>query len=129
MMSLPSDVKAYKRTRTFSCDDCPEGLLRKHNTKKGTWGLIHVEVGSLRYTIFDGNGDEGPDYILAPEGQPGVIEPTVYHKVELLSPDTRFHVEFFGSEGTTVAAPRFLGDLHREQSVVNLLPVFIVGLA
>jgi tellurite resistance-related uncharacterized protein len=104
MLALPVDVKAYKRTSVFSKETVPKGLLGRHNTKENTWGLIVVESGSLTYTIYD----EASTVVMLSPGQPGVIEPQVYHKVELLSDDTTFYVEFYAVEGSAVNVPKVL---------------------
>ena len=77
MPSLPSGVAAYKKTRRFTAADVPDALLKRHNTKEGTWGKIIVEGGSLRYTIF-GDGVVGEqEFILRAVEPPGIIEPQV----------------------------------------------------
>ena len=88
MPELPSGAREYKRTATFTEATVPPGLLRDHRTKEGTWALIVVEVGQLAYTI------ESPPcmFLLTPE-VPGVIAPTIPHRVKVIGP-VRFHVEF-----------------------------------
>lgn len=77
MPSLPSGVAPYKKTRRFTAADVPDALLKRHNTKEGTWGKIIVEGGSLRYTIF-GDGVAGEQEFLLRSGEPpGIIEPQV----------------------------------------------------
>jgi tellurite resistance-related uncharacterized protein len=95
MNELPADARAYKRTPTFSADTVPASLLREHSTKAGTWGLICVEQGQLRYVI----PQEDSEYcaVLIP-GQHGVIEPRQVHYVALESDDTQFYVEFYRRE-------------------------------
>ncbi len=59
-------------------------MLSRHNTKAGTWGLIHVEKGQLRYTIFadqqrKGSEDVSKDFeTILSLGVLGVIEPQVH---------------------------------------------------
>lgn len=92
---LPGGLSAYKRTPTFSEVSVPRGLLNDHSTKEGVWGLIHVEEGRLLYIVTDSRRGFA-DRILAPSGAPGVVEPTITHRVQLLGP-VRFHVEFLRS--------------------------------
>jgi tellurite resistance-related uncharacterized protein len=92
MKELPPGFKAYKRTPLFTEATVPAGLLKDHSTKEGTWGLIHVETGTLRYCITDPR--RAPSRVdLAAGEQPGVVEPTIIHKVEPLGP-VEFWVEF-----------------------------------
>lgn len=89
MRWLPSSVKAYRRTPVFTETSIPDGLLRDHSTKPGTWGLIHVISGELRLHFTE---TETPER-LAP-GRPGVLAPQVGHRVAADGP-VRFFVEFF----------------------------------
>lgn len=89
---LPRGLESYKRTATFTEDTVPAALLNDHSTKDGTWGLIRVEEGRLRYHVTD---PRRPALVreLTPENVPEVVEPTILHRVEPMGP-VRFHVEF-----------------------------------
>ena len=93
MNALPSGLEAYKRTPVFTEETVPAGLLKDHSTKDGTWGLIHVEEGCLRYVVTDPARSPSTSDLM-PEGQAGVVEPTILHRVEPLGP-VRFWVEFW----------------------------------
>jgi tellurite resistance-related uncharacterized protein len=102
MPSLPKGVVKYSQVPTgdkfFTSTTIPKGLLRRHNTKEGTWGIINVHSGRLKYSI-----EEGPhkgDYYLDTETK-GVIEPKVYHSVASCGgEDVCFVVEFYRRPGT-----------------------------
>jgi tellurite resistance-related uncharacterized protein len=89
---LPPDLVPYRRTAEFTEASVPAGLLRAHTTKAGAWGLIHVLEGQLAYRITDPRRPSS-EATLTPEGEPGVVEPTILHEVEPLGP-VRFYVEF-----------------------------------
>jgi tellurite resistance-related uncharacterized protein len=89
---LPPDAAAYKRTAEFTQQTVPPALLRSHNTKAGTWGVIHVLEGRLAYRITDPSRPAS-EVVLTPSGAPGLVEPTVLHEVEPLGA-VRFYVEF-----------------------------------
>ncbi len=90
---LPEGLESYKRTGDFTETTVPAALLKAHNTKAGSWGLIHVAEGKLRYCVTDPN--RAPlDTILTPDTPPGIVEPTILHQVEPLGA-VRFHVEFW----------------------------------
>jgi tellurite resistance-related uncharacterized protein len=89
---LPAGLESYKRTPTFTEASVPAGLLNDHSTKDGTWGLIHVEEGRLRYVVTDPRRPSA-ERILTPDSAPGVVEPTILHHVEPIGA-VRFHVEF-----------------------------------
>jgi tellurite resistance-related uncharacterized protein len=87
MKQLPEDVRAYRRTASFTEATVPKGLLSSHRTASGVWAKIHVEKGELVYTIG------GESYRLKP-GLPGIVEPEVKHFV---TPEgqVEFFVEFY----------------------------------
>ena len=90
--SLPSGLQSYKRTATFTEGTTPAALISDHSTKAEVWGLIHVEEGSLRYLVTDSRRQPS-EQILTPDSGPGIVEPTILHKVEPIGP-VRFCVEF-----------------------------------
>lgn len=89
---LPAGVVPYKRAPLFTESSIPSGLLSNHTTKVGTWGLIVVEQGQLRYLITDPDRDASA-WLLTPDGEPGLVEPTVLHRVEPLG-SVQFYVQF-----------------------------------
>ena len=91
-VDLPPDLEPYKRTAAFTQFTVPAGLLADHSTKDGVWGLIHVEEGKLRYLVTDPRR-ASTDELLTPETAPGLVEPTILHRVEPIGMVT-FHVEF-----------------------------------
>jgi tellurite resistance-related uncharacterized protein len=96
-MTLPETVRPYRRTDVFTEATTPAGLLKAHTTKEGAWALIHVLEGRLAYRIEDPRR-LASKAVLTPDGPPGVIEPTILHRVEPLGP-VRFYVEFHRAEG------------------------------
>ena len=90
MKTLPPDAVAYKQTRLFTEADVPRAITTAHTTRAGVWGRLEVLSGTVRYCILE--GDAAGTYALSPE-RPGVIEPTVLHRVELSGPAT-FQVVF-----------------------------------
>ena len=68
----------------------PEALRRAHNTKAGTWGLLRVQTGVLRFAL-----DQEPfTEVVLTAGQCVVIEPQILHHVEFELPGS-FQIEFF----------------------------------
>lgn len=88
MKQLPDNVKAYKRTPTFTEETVPEGLLNNHNTKSGVWGVIHIAEGELEYTI----GNEEVHILTKDKG--GVVEPEIVHHIKPLG-EVSFYIEFY----------------------------------
>lgn len=89
---LPDGLEPYKRTTTFTERTVPAGLLGEHSTKNGVWGLILVEEGKLRYLVTDPRR-ASTEVLLTPEAEPGVVEPTILHRVEPVGA-VQFHVQF-----------------------------------
>lgn len=96
MKTLPPDVRPYKRTPEFTEQTVPAGLLGRHDTAEGVWGLIQVVEGELLYRILE---PEIEEHRLRPDS-PGVVEPRVAHQVEIVGP-VRFYVEFHRIEAAT----------------------------
>ena len=97
--NLLDGLEPYKRTATFTENTVPAGLLGDHSTKDGVWGLIYVEEGALRYAVTDPRCAPA-ETLLTPEGEPGIIEPTILHRVEPVGA-VRFHVQFLRSANAT----------------------------
>jgi tellurite resistance-related uncharacterized protein len=95
-MTLPPKLQPYRRTPEFTETIVPPALLKAHTTKDGTWALIHVLEGRLRYRIEDPRR-LASEIVLTPETAPGVVEPTILHAVEPLGA-VRFFVEFHRRE-------------------------------
>jgi len=87
MPALPTTAQVYKRTATFNGDSIPAALRRDHSTRRGTWGRIVIESGTLLYEIA-----EDAAWVLRP-GITGVIAPEQTHRVEPVGP-VQFFVEF-----------------------------------
>eukprot|EP00804_Cyclotella_cryptica_P005939 CCRYP_000205-RA/>CCRYP_000205-RA protein AED:0.18 eAED:0.18 QI:108/1/1/1/1/1/3/3506/172 len=102
MPVMPKDVVKYSQVpkvgTVFTATTIPSGLLKQHNTKKGTWGIIRVLQGQLEYSIIE---PERSTHILDKDNH-GVIEPTRLHHVKALSSDLEFVVEFWRLPGTGV---------------------------
>lgn len=90
---LPAGLAAYRRTDVFTETTVPAGLLSAHSTKAGTWGLIRVVQGALRYRVIDERRTPR-ERILTVQDAAGVVEPQILHEVAPLG-EVRFYVEFF----------------------------------
>jgi tellurite resistance-related uncharacterized protein len=87
---LPEGSKAYRRTAAFTEASVPDALLKTHTTKRGVWGVIHVDRGRLEYHV---SAPFHTQEVLAP-GSPGVVLPEVEHRVAPLG-EVEFFVEFW----------------------------------
>jgi tellurite resistance-related uncharacterized protein len=87
--AAPTPTTPYGSTPVFDEVTLPAGLRRRHRTKDGTWGVIRVLEGRLRYQVLDPSSE----VILEP-GRPGLILPEQPHLVEPLG-SVRMQVEFY----------------------------------
>lgn len=101
---LPDGLEPYKRTATFTEDTVPAGLLAEHFTKDGVWGLIQIEKGRLRYVVTDPRR-ASTEALLTPECEPGIVEPTILHRVEPVGA-VQFHVQFLRATDATPFADK-----------------------
>ncbi len=87
--TLPPGVQPYKDSPVFTPDNLPDALKAAHSTKAGTWGLLKVQAGVLRFVL-----DDAPhtDAVLT-AGQQVVIEPGVRHHVAFELPGS-FQITF-----------------------------------
>eukprot|EP00536_Pseudo-nitzschia_multiseries_P013730 jgi/Psemu1/212591/e_gw1.606.32.1 len=108
---VPKAATTAGETKVFTATTTPKGLLNRHNTKVGTWGVIKIFKGTLEYKIAPRESTmrkevEGEDdtvayptqFVLSPNKN-GIIEPQRYHKV-VPSDDVEFIVEFYRLPGT-----------------------------
>jgi len=86
---LPDDLHPVRTTATWDEGTVPPALQRAHRVAAGTWGLLEVEAGEVR---FSADTDPPIDNVVAP-GRPQPIPPDVEHRVELVGP-VRLHVTF-----------------------------------
>ncbi len=84
-----SDKTPYKKTPIFNAKNVPKAILDRHNTKEGIWGKLVVVSGTLKFIDLE----KGSEFILG-KGQFQIIEPTKWHRLELID-NPEFYIEFF----------------------------------
>lgn len=70
---LPPGLVPYRHTPEFTGASVPAALLGDHNTKEGSWALIHVRKGRLTYRITDPRRIADVRELVA-GGPPGIVE-------------------------------------------------------
>lgn len=90
MRELPQNVSAYKKTKVFTEETIPEGLLKNHQTMPEVWGKIVILKGKLEYVIEAGDGE----VVNLDDEKFGVVEPQILHHVKPIGP-VEFYVEFY----------------------------------
>ena len=90
-----------------------------------------VETGSLNYVIFNDDEHKADISTVLSPNKDGVIEPQVFHKVELLSDNTSFYVEFYAKESSDIGVPKFIkeGDVNnveKEHDIIENIRSFLI---
>ncbi|MGS0680982.1 DUF1971 domain-containing protein [Shewanella sp. 125m-7] len=104
MTKIPADYVNYKSTPIFARDTVPKMFLHLHNTKAGVYGQIHVLGGELKFYGFTDRRGEVERELLLKEGDIGISPPQYWHKVEFLSDETRFRVDFWAQKDSDIVA-------------------------
>lgn len=94
-MYIPADFVNYKSTDIFTQHNIPKLFLFEHNTKAGVYGKIVVLQGQVKFYGFKSRCGEIESELLINAGEFAISAPQYWHKVELLTKDTKFRVEFF----------------------------------
>ena len=87
-MPLPPGLREVQRTAVFDTASMPRALGRTH--RAGTWAVLHVAEGSVRFVELEG---DGPRVVKVEADGTLVIVPGVAHRVEP-SDDARFFIAF-----------------------------------
>ncbi|MCG2596435.1 DUF1971 domain-containing protein [Achromobacter insuavis] len=87
--ALPAGVRPYRDSPMFTPENLPAALRSTHATKAGTWGLLTVHSGVLRYTLDDPPHTE----VVLAAGQRVLIAPQVRHHVAFELPGS-FQIAF-----------------------------------
>ena len=95
---LPADLVRRRTTATWDERTVPSALRRKHHVAAGTWGLIRVERGALRFVAQT----EPVTDVVVDGVQP--IPPDVEHHVSPLG-HVRFAIEFLDAGADADRAP------------------------
>ena len=104
MPTIPTDYVNYKSSPVFDKQTVPKMFLHLHNTKVGVYGQIHVLSGELKFYGFTDRRGEVEQEIVIKVGEVGVSPPQYWHKVELLSDDTCFRVDFWAQADSDIVA-------------------------
>jgi len=104
MHAIPTDFVNYKSTPVFTPDNIPKMFLHLHNTRAGVYGKIMVITGSLKFYGFTERRGEIEQEIVIEQGESAVSPPEYWHKVEFMTDDTRFRVDFYAQKDSDIVA-------------------------
>ncbi|AKH41334.1 tellurite resistance protein TehB [Croceibacterium atlanticum] len=75
---LPPASEAYRTIGPFDAQSLPQGLRAEHSLKPGTWAVLLLSEGSLRFVWDDETG--GAEMLTAPVEL--IVPPQALHHVE-----------------------------------------------
>ncbi|UJF17302.1 DUF1971 domain-containing protein [Vibrio sp. SS-MA-C1-2] len=101
---IPEDFVNYKTTDLFNKENIPKMFLFEHNTKAGVYGRIVVSSGQLKFYGFDQRRGKVEQEIVINAGEIAISPPEYWHKVEFLTEDTEFKVEFYAQKDSEIVA-------------------------
>ncbi len=102
-LSIPVNFRHTRSTPFWTKDTLPEALLTCHNTKAGVYGRLCVMRGAVKYIgLGTTPGDTAEMEVVINAGSFGISPPQYYHKIELLTDDTCFNIDFFADPETTL---------------------------
>ncbi|MDO5622415.1 MAG: DUF1971 domain-containing protein [Paracoccus sp. (in: a-proteobacteria)] len=81
-------TQIYRTTEVFTETTVPDALLKAHQIKAGSRGVLRVLAGRI-WLVYE---DRDERILLSPE-HPGLIEPEAPHHVELDGP-VQFQIDF-----------------------------------
>jgi tellurite resistance-related uncharacterized protein len=102
MNSIPNNYIHYKSTADFTKESVPKMFLHLHNTRAGVYGKICVITGSLNFFGYAERKGEIEKTLCIEAGAYAVSPPEYWHKVEFLTKDTVFRVDFYAEENSQI---------------------------
>ncbi|PKG40916.1 DUF1971 domain-containing protein [Psychromonas sp. Urea-02u-13] len=99
---IPADFVNYKTTFLMDKENIPKLFLFEHNTKAGVYGKICVAVGEVKFLGFKTRRGEIEQEVTIKAGDFAISPPEYWHKVELMTDDTAFNVEFYAQQDSEI---------------------------
>ncbi len=110
---IPANFRHTRSTPFWTKETVPQALLTHHNTKKGVYGRLSVMSGAVKYYGFkDEHASEPEMSVVINAGQFGISPPQYWHRIELLTEDTVFNIDFFADPEETLEGEGFRQVVH-----------------
>lgn len=78
-------------------------FLHLHNTRAGVYGKICVILGTLKFFGFTERRGDIEQEISIEAGDFAISPPEYWHKVEFLTEQTKFRVDFYADKDSEIA--------------------------
>lgn len=102
MNEIPEDFVNYKSTDLWTKQTVPKMFLFEHNTKAGVYGKIYVTAGELKFTGYTERRGNIDQETLIKAGEYAISPPQYWHKVEFLTEQTQFQVQFYAQKDSAI---------------------------
>lgn len=103
MSQIPENFINYKSTPIFDQSSVPKMFLHLHNTRSGVYGKICVISGTLKFFGFTQRKGDIEQEISISAGNFAISPPEYWHKVEFLTENTTFRVDFYADKNSEIA--------------------------
>ncbi|WP_318369682.1 DUF1971 domain-containing protein [Enterobacter sp.] len=116
---IPAHYVHTRATSFFDKSNVPAALLSHHNTKAGVYGRLSVMRGAVKYFGFPDCENLTPDMeVVIEAGTFGISPPQKWHRIELLTDDTYFNIDFFAEPEAQLTGKGFgqVVNTHRTSS-------------
>lgn len=111
--SIPAHFVHTRSTPFWNRESVPKALLTHHNTKKGVYGRLSVMRGAVNYFGFAGENEAEPEMGLTINaGEFGISPPQYWHRIELLTEETCFNIDFFADPDVALEGEGFAREVH-----------------
>ncbi|AIR03867.1 MULTISPECIES: DUF1971 domain-containing protein [Cedecea] len=98
MLTIPQTYLHTRATPFWTKETAPAALFTHHNTKAGVFGRLSVMQGAVKYFGFPDADATVPDVeIVIEAGAFAISPPQKWHRIELLTDDTYFNIDFFAA--------------------------------
>ncbi|WNY87075.1 DUF1971 domain-containing protein [Leclercia adecarboxylata] len=103
MLRIAANFVHTRATPFWTKETAPAALFTHHNTKAGVYGRLSVMQGAVKYFGFpDGDATEPDMELLIEAGSFGISPPQKWHRIELMTEDTVFNIDFFADPEVTL---------------------------
>lgn len=95
-VQIPIHFRHTRSTPFWTKETVPQALLTHHNTKAGVYARLSVMQGAVKFFGFASEHDTTPEVeVVIEAGHFAISPPQYWHRIELLTDDTWFNIDFF----------------------------------
>ncbi|RPE03669.1 DUF1971 domain-containing protein [Candidatus Pantoea deserta] len=111
--SIPEHFVHTRSTPFWNKESVPNALLTRHNTKKGVFGRLSVMRGAVKYIGYASEkASEHEMTLIVNAGEFGISPPQYWHRIELLTDDSCFNIDFFADPDVALTGKGIEREVH-----------------